>query len=396
MQLPLSLAVKDLRHDWQAALCFLAALVGVLAPLLIILALKNGVIGTMVGRLVDDPSNREILAVGAGRYDSGFFDALAARGDIAFAMPATRSINASADAVRHTSNRNLERGVALIPSASGDPLIDGDGQIVAGQAHVSASLAKKIDAQVGDSLEMVIGREIDGRQEVVRQALEILSIVPGDRYGRDAVFISLSDMLAVERFRDDASVSEANWTEDINAPDTYASFRVYVQDLTDLTAVQNWLEGQGATVRPRAENAALLLAFRSNLNILYAIVAALAAVGFWAAMAANLRGMVERQRVSFSLLRLLGLSRSGRYLVPILQSMMLVMGGILATFVLVLPAMGAINGIFVTGPGETVASLGLVDLAGTLILGAVTALTASGWAVWAINGIETEEVLRHA
>ncbi len=396
MRLPLSLALKDLRHDWQAALCFLAALVGVLAPLLIILALKNGVIGTMVGRLVDDPSNREVLAVGAGRFDDNFFAELAARDDVEFVMPATRSINASADAVRNTANRNLERGVTLVPTAQGDPLIDHDAAAGPGQAHISASLAKKIDADAGSKLDMIIGREIDGTQEVVRRELDVLSVLPEDRYGRDAIFISLQDMLAVERFRDDASVSEDTWADNVLRPETYASFRLYVRDLVDLTQMQDWLEDQGATVRPRAENAALLLAFRNNLNILYAIVAALAAIGFWAAMAANLRGMVERQRVSFSLLRLLGLSRRGRYLVPILQSMMLVMGGIIATFVLVLPAMGAINRIFVTAPGETIARLGAVDLAGTLLLGAVTALTASAWAVWAINGIETEEVLRHA
>ncbi|WP_231125786.1 hypothetical protein [Roseovarius gahaiensis] len=161
--LPITLALKDLRHDWQAAVCFIAALVGVLAPLLIVLALKNGVIGTMVGRLVEDPSNREILAVGAGRYDQDFFNALAARGDVEFAMPATRSINTSADAVQNMANRQLERAVPLVPSAAGDPLITAFAPVGPGQVYVSAALSEALGGlRAGAMLEILIGREIDG------------------------------------------------------------------------------------------------------------------------------------------------------------------------------------------------------------------------------------------
>lgn len=394
--LPITLALKDLRHDWQAAVCFIAALVGVLAPLLIVLALKNGVIGTMVGRLVEDPSNREILAVGAGRYDQDFFNALAARGDVEFAMPATRSINASADAVQNMANRQLERAVPLVPSAAGDPLITAFAPVGPGKVYVSAALSEALGGlRAGAMLEILIGREIDGREELARRELEVLGLVPDDMYGRDALFLSLPDLLAIERFRDDAAITPATWMKDRPAPEAYASFRLYAKELDQLKGLRGWLEDQGITTRLRAQNAALLLAFRDNLNVLYTGVAILAVAGFWASMAANLRGAVERQRIAFSLLRLLGLSRRGRILIPVCQGLILVMAGIFLTFCLVVPATLIINSMFSASTGNAIATLGAQDLIATCGVGLLTAFTASGWAVWAVKGIEKAEVLRH-
>ncbi|MEM7710026.1 MAG: ABC transporter, partial [Pseudomonadota bacterium] len=157
MRLPVELALKDLRHDWQAAACFVAALVGVLAPLLVILALKNGVILTLLGRLVDDPSNRELIALGAGHHDAAFFADVAARDDVAFLLPATRRINAVANAVRHPAARELERAVTLIPSGPDDPLSP-EAHVSEGRVVLTAQLAQTLEADPGDVLELRVER----------------------------------------------------------------------------------------------------------------------------------------------------------------------------------------------------------------------------------------------
>lgn len=395
MRIPLRLAFKDLRHDWQASACFIAALAGVLAPLLIILALKNGVIGTMVERLVEDPGNRQLIAIGSDRHDADFFESVPSLPEVEFIVPSTRSINASADAFQNPTTRRLERAVALLPTGPGDPLLEG-ADVQPGHTHVSAALATALELVPGTEVEMLIGREIDGRQELATRRLTVDAIVPPERYGKPAAFLALADLLAVERFRDDITVTPATWQEPRPMPDTFASFRLYVRDLNDLTRVQAILERRGVLSRPRAENAAVLLSFRDNLNILYFVVATLAILGFWASMSANLRGMVERQRVSFSLLNLLGMPRQSRFMIPFLQSQVLILAGIIATLLIVLPTLLLINTLFSNSTGELVASLSLADIAATLLLGVLTGLTASGWAVVAIGGIHTEEVLRHA
>ncbi|MEM6409466.1 MAG: ABC transporter, partial [Pseudomonadota bacterium] len=321
--LPLTLAIKELRHDWRGSLCFIAALVGVLAPMLVVLALKNGFIGTLIDALVEDPSNRELLAVGSGAYDAAFFETIGARGDVAFIVPATRSINTVANSVRNRPKRNLERSVPLIPTAAGDPLLGGL-VIAKGQAALSETLAQELELAVGDKAEMIIGREIDGEQQNAIAALTITGIVPERLFSRYALFISLPDLLAVERFRDDKTLTPETWRDGTAEQEAYASFRIYAERLEDLRTLEGALTDAGAQVRPRAENATVLLLFRKNLDILYAAVALIAAAGFWAAMAANLRGVVERQRVSFSFLDLLGLSDRARKSIPVFQSLILV------------------------------------------------------------------------
>ena len=395
MKIPTKLALRELRHDWQSALCFVAALAGVLGPLLIVLALKNGVIGTMVGRLIEDPSNREILAIGAGRHDAAFFVGLGARHDVGFIVPATRSINTSANAVRNEAQRILERAVPLIPSAVGDPLVEGEA-VAPGRVWISDALAQELSVSADDTLDMIIGREVDGQRENARRDLTVIGVLSAEIWPRPAIFLSVPDLLAVERFRDDLSAKPSNWMDPVSEPDSYASYRLYARSLEDIGTLSAHLTELGLQSRPRAENAALLLSFRRNLNILFTAIAALAMFGFWAAMSANLRGMVERQRVIFSLFSMLAMSDRQRCIIPIVQSLTLVLGGVVATLVIILPFLLAINATFETAPGESVASLYLGDILATLGLGAVTAVIAAVWAVFAVRNVEPQEVLTHA
>jgi putative ABC transport system permease protein len=395
MKLPITLALRDLRHDWQAAACFIAALVGVLAPLLIILALKNGVISTMVDRLVDDPSNRELIAVGAGRNDATFFTDIGQRSDVAFVMPATRSINTVANALRHSEARKLLRNVVLVPSGPGDPVL-GDLAVSPGAVVLTASLAQDLAADVGAVIEMRIDRRIGDTPQTATRPLRVAGVLPAERYGRAALFLALPDLLAVEAFRDDGTITLENWTDPRPAPQTYAGFRLYANALGDVAGLERALAARSVAARPRAENVDLLISVQRALNLLFLVIAALAFAGFWAAMAANLRATVERQRISLSLLRLLGLSELGRRAIPTLQALVLVAGGVGVTLLFVVPTLMLINATFTPQGFDRIAYLGPMHVVWTLVLGLITAITASAWAVMAIGGISSDEVLRAA
>lgn len=394
MRQALTLALREMAHAWLASLCFLAALVGGLAPLLMILALKNGVIDGMVDALVEDPANRELIALGAGQHGPDFFAGLAARADVGFAMPATRAINGLANGLRNPDERRLERAVPLMPSAPGDPLLEGGLSVAPGAAVLSAPLAEALAVAPGGQVEMLIGRDLDGRRETARAMLTVAGVMPAERWGRTLLLLSLDDLLAVERFRDDPAVTAADWRTAVPAPNSFASFRLYARRLEDLAPLREALRAQGIETRPRAANAALLIGFRDNLGFLYGVIACLAAAGFWAAMAANLRGMVERQRQSFSLLALLGMGRGARRAIPLIQALLLVGGGIAVTLALVGLMVRAVNAAFARSSGERVAALGAGDVAAILALGLVIAVAASVWAVRAIDAIGPDQVLR--
>jgi putative ABC transport system permease protein len=396
MKLPFFLALRELRRDWIAAICFVAALVGVLGPMLILLALKNGLIGNMVDRLVLDPANREVIAVGAGQHDDAFFEWLAQRPDIAFVTPSTRSINGIADGLKSTDTNKAEQSVPLIVTAPGDPLL-GPELTPKGTIWISVQLAQKLGARAGSDVTIFIGREIDGRQETAKAVLKVIGIVPQERYSRTAIFMSLPDILAVEGFRDSTEITPETWMSLTSIPPNYySSFRLYVQDLADLDKVISDLAAKGVEARPRAENALVLMRFRDSLNIIYVILACIAFLGFWSAMAANLRGMVERRRLAYSLLNLIGLKPHFMALIPLFQSLVLISTGIVFSFLLVVPVLALINFNFPGDFTDVVAELRIPDFKGTLLMGGLTALTAATWAMRAAACIKSEEVLRNA
>lgn len=393
MKTVLLLSLRELRHEWLSSLCFIAALVGGLAPLLIILALKNGVIDTMVDRLVEDPANREIVAVGAGAHAAAFYKALSERPDVDFVVPATRSINAQANALRNPETRALEQAVTMIPSGPGDPLL-GSATVAPGAVVLSDELARALELSAGQQVEILIGREIDGRRETARALLDVRAIARPEAYARKAVFVALPDLVATERFRDTAAISPETWRAAAAEPERYASFRLYAKRLEDLQGLERDLRAQGIEARARAQNAAMLIGFRDNLAFLYMVVAGLGIAGFWAAMAANLRGMVARQRLNFSLLSLIGMKSGERRMVPMVQSAVLVSTGILLTLVLVVALVAAVNATFRRTTGETIAWLGMTDVVAVVVLGITVAATAAFWAIRAIGGIGPDEVLR--
>ena len=88
------LSLRDYFHERLLSVCAILGLAAVLAPLLVLFGVKNGIINTMADRLIEDPRNREITPVGSGRYDAEWFSAVSAHPMIAFVIPQTRSIAA--------------------------------------------------------------------------------------------------------------------------------------------------------------------------------------------------------------------------------------------------------------------------------------------------------------
>ncbi|ETD56671.1 hypothetical protein X922_00315 [Pseudomonas aeruginosa VRFPA08] len=118
----LSLAWADYRGEARLSLCAIFALAAVITPLLVLFGLKYGLVSTLTERLERAPSVREIIPVGGARYRAEDIAALAARADVAFAVPRTRQIAATADL---SGGGETALSVEMIPSAAGDPLLAG-------------------------------------------------------------------------------------------------------------------------------------------------------------------------------------------------------------------------------------------------------------------------------
>ncbi|GAA0598534.1 FtsX-like permease family protein [Caenispirillum bisanense] len=207
----LPLAVRDLRHELVLNLCLVLALAAVLAPLLLLMGLKNGTVETLRDRLVRDPVYREIKPRETLRLDAAWFAALQGRSDVGFLAP---TILRGASIVRlgrpGSSDSEL---VDLIPSAAGDPLLVDNGVPVpaAGEAVLTALLAEKLGAQAGETLSLKVNRVRDGRREQAVQDLRIVGVLPVNADGTLRVYAETALTLDAEAYREGLAVPERGW-----------------------------------------------------------------------------------------------------------------------------------------------------------------------------------------
>ena len=156
------LAGQDLWHDRLVSLCMIATLVAVIAPLLLLLGLKHGVVSSMQDELARDPRNLEIRMLSSGSYDQAWVDELARRPGAGFVVGMTRSLNTQADFIC-SATRFLEN-VEVLPTSAGDPLLAGmDVSALGGMGVVlSAQAAQRLDVKAKDTLRMRIARRMNG------------------------------------------------------------------------------------------------------------------------------------------------------------------------------------------------------------------------------------------
>lgn len=119
----LNMAWLDYRYEALLSACSVFVLAAVLAPLMVLLGVRNGVVQAMTERLLNDPRTLEVTPSGSGKYDPQWFRALSALPETAFVVPQTRSI-AAVIMLSNPADRRLPANPAsLIATAPGDPLL---------------------------------------------------------------------------------------------------------------------------------------------------------------------------------------------------------------------------------------------------------------------------------
>lgn len=385
-----SLAWQDYRNDAWLSACSVLALVAVIAPLLVLFGLKFGLVSSLTERLETDPANREIIPLGGGRFSRAFVEQLGQRGDVAFALPRTRQIAATAQ----VGTLTLE----MLPTAPGDPLLKGlpmpQGleQIV-----LSHTAAEKLAARPGDWLETSFARQVAGRVEARRTRLQVLAVLPLEAFARDGLFAQLSLLEAVEDYRDGRAVAALGWDGDaasVGEQRVYPAFRLYARNLTDVEPLRVYFAGQNLWVSTQASSIAQVQSLSRNLSIVFWVIAGLALAGAFAAIFAGALAAVARKRRELSVLRLLGFSTGALLRFVVLQA--LYSAGLAAVFSAGLYGLAeaGLNQLFVQVPGEHASHL-LVrhyGLALVAVLGVSAVAAACGG--WRVARIQASEGIR--
>lgn len=346
MRTLLRLALADLWHDRRLGLCTLLGLAAVLAPLLVLAGLREGVIGGLRETLLEDPNVRQIVSAANREITPAALAALAARPDVSFLVPRTRTLAAS---LLFEMPDGRQTRVELLPTAPGDPLLPDGVPAAPGDIVLSAAAAARLGAASGDALTGRLVRLTQaGGREVTLLPLRVLAVAPPRAFTREGAFVPLPLAAYVEDYQDGrAGPAGADGTLPPGAArSAYAGFRLYARRLEDVPALDASLRGEGLEIASRAGDVAGLLSLDANLRLLLWVVAGLGGAGYLLSVGAGLWAGVERRRPAFAMLRFLGMRGRSLAVMPAVQALCLgALGGGLA-IVAALAVAGVLNTAF--------------------------------------------------
>lgn len=391
MGLTLRLALADLRHRPVLALCAALGLAAVLAPLILLAGLREGVIGGLRAALLEDPRATEIVTIANRDMSPEALAALAARRDVAFLVPRTRALSA---AIQIEEPGGRFGRVELLPSAPGDPLLAGAGPAHPAEVIASASLAQRLSLRPGASLIGVVGRVAGGERQWLRLPLTIAAVAPPAAAPRDALFAAVGLLATVEDFLDGALGEDAA-PGDSAGPRPFAGARLHAARIEAVPGLAADLAAAGLPVASRAEEVGALLRLDRDLGLLFAILAGMGGAGYLVSLSVGVWAQVERQRRDLALLALFGLSRAARRAVPVVQAAAIGIGGAVIGVVLALVAEAVLNAAFaggVTG-GRAVSVITPAITGGAIVATCAGAILSAAAGAWRAAAIEPAEGL---
>lgn len=384
----LRLLAGDLRHDRVAVFCQALALAAVLVPLMVLLGLRAGIIGTLIARMDADPAMRLILpeVTGANRFDAAWFAQWSARPDVAFLLPSTRAIAGQVDI--GTDDAALR--VAWLPTAPGDPIAAG-GILAEGmdQVSLSAEAARRLNVRPGDRLTASVERTRGGRVEPVAFPLQVRAIVPAERSPGVSAYVSLPLLAAVQAYRDGHAVPEMGWAGEGTAAATeiYPLFRLYARSIHDVPGLAADLRAAGVTVATREGEIASTLGLDRSLRAILAVIIVVAGIGLLVSLAAGQFAALRRKRRDLAILKLCGYGPAWLAALPVGQAVAVAAIGIVIALAVYAGAAAAINDLFGASlganeaacrlSGQTIAAIIVITLATACLPGLAAGLVAA-------------------
>lgn len=381
-----SLAWQDYRDDWRLCACGVLALVAVIAPLLLLFGLKFGLINALTDRLQGDPTVREVIPLAGARFSAEDIALLASRPDVAFVLPRTRQIAATAELL---DSHGTPRTVEMIPTSEDDPLLGGlPAPQSVHEVVLSQTAAEKLVMQAGDELQAMIIRQVAGQFQSRRLSLKVVAVLPLGAFPRDAMFAELGLLEAAEDYRDGVAVPAFDWPgTPPGATRTYPAFRLYARDLSAVETLRQHFADRGVTVATQAAAIEQVQSLGRNLASVFWIIAGVAISGAFAAIAAGTLAAVERKRRSLSVLRLLGFPTAALLAVVVLQALYTaVLAAIIAS---ALYAVGAaiLNDFFSQAAAHLLPEHFAIALLAVLSISLAAAL-AGGWGVTRLHAAQ--------
>lgn len=377
----LRLALADLRHEGVLFLCSVLGCAAVLAPLIVLFGLRQGVVAGLRAELLEDPRAREIVSVVNRTLEPDLLARLAADPRVAFMVPRTRALSATI-VLENPSRPGSGLRVELLPTAAGDPLLPGLSAMDADELVISGTALQRLGLAVGDRVLASVARTHDGARQVLTLPMRVGGVAPLTAAARDSAFAAVPVLVLTEDFLDGIAGIDAR-PETSPPPRPFAGFRMHAARLDDVPALDRELRLAGIEVASRADAVAGLLRLDRNLALLFLALAGAGGAGYLVSLGVGLWAQVERKRRDLALLSLLGLRRRGLLMMPLLQAGAVALAGAALAFGMAAAVATVLNRAFAgTVTGERPVCLLTAQMgaaaAGATLLGALVAAMLAG------------------
>ncbi len=377
------LAIADLWHDRIMALCNMAAIIGIVAPLGILTGIKAGVVDALIHDLVTRPDILRVAITGDHGFVPGDIEEVAGWRETGFVVPSSRSI-ARRLMVRREGGTVIRRA-ALVATGAGEPWL-ADGVVIArDEVAASSALARRLDIVPGDRLEAVARRGETG-QTALRLTLKVAVVLPRGTLAGDGLLMTPALMEDIEAFYDGYGVPHLGMDEGRSLSGRTAlaeSMRLYAADLTSVAALEARLETRfGVEASSDAAEVEATLDLERRLGLALDLMVAAATAGLFAALTASFWSMTRARRRALAVLAMIGMPPIRLACYPVWVALVTAFFGLLGTAGLVV--VGAViatrlfggdlpgDASFMPSPGDA-ARLG----AGVLVISAAAAFLAA-------------------
>lgn len=327
------LAWRDWRFEWLLSLCAVLALASMLAPILVLQGLKNGIIDGMRERLMEDPTVLIITPKSdAGHFSPETIKEFGALPGAGFIVGRTRDTSADI-ALRNPAN-DARGSVALEPSTPGEPVLarynvsapqDGEEP----ELVLSDRSAKAIGAKKGDILEARLGRRApSGKLEAEVVKLRVADVLPPEAADRKMAFAPLTFMADMENYRDYIAVPGRGWSgEEPKGDRDYSSFRLYANSLDDVESLAAEFANRKIETVTKAREIASIRMLEKSINQVILIISLAVGAGFVAFTISSVQSAVSRKKRMLGMLRLLGFNRGPLMMYPLAQTILTATAG---------------------------------------------------------------------
>lgn len=346
--LSIRLAITDWFHERSLSVCGVLALASMLAPLLILEGVHNGVVQRLRESLMRDPGVLVLIpatGMGAG-FDEAFMKKLNEVPGLRFGIGRIRDVASEVQMRGPTGKMHV---LSLDATAPGDPLLGdyGASQPVSAPGKfeivLSHTAAERLDVKTGQTLNAKISRRLSsGKFRQASLEFHVKGILPVMAGSRDAGFVDMPTLLAIQDFRDGIRTDLLADPGERDAPEKrhFESFRAYAATMDDVPQLENWFKENGITVKTRGRDIAAIKKIDAALGAVIGLIAAAGCAGFFAFMASTARAAARRKWKQLGMLKLIGFSNNSILLYPVAQALLTGILGCLLAFI-VYGAIGA-------------------------------------------------------